>query len=350
MTHCAKYVQVVCLLASAVGVGGCAESDTQPRESIRDPLPLVSTITLKAEGEVSGAGRKGQDVILTIVAPDQNPGPYGGTRFDWSGMVLQARWNGHTFFAAGQLPPVGGHAEEFGTRNPLGYYEARVGETFLKIGVGQLRKPEEPRYWPDKHYEIVNAPRWRVIERPDSVEFFQEQVAVRGYAYEYRKKITISANPPGFMIERELKNTGEKMLETNFSCYPAVALDGRVIGPEYRVGFNFPPRVRGGGKLPDANAEIRGNELLFRHVLGEGLSPGGAITWDLEGYAQVETKEIRIGNRISGTQLTMLPDYGFFRFVLSATGASISPQPHLEIALKPDEFKKWKTQFVFTGP
>ena len=63
-------------------------------------------------GLKTGEGSKGQaprpefpQVVIankllkaTVYLPDAEKGFYRGTRFDWSGMVAQAEYKGHTFF------------------------------------------------------------------------------------------------------------------------------------------------------------------------------------------------------------------------------------------------------------
>jgi len=43
-------------------------------------------------------------VTLTLYLPDAQRGYYRGTRFDWSGLIAQAEYEGHTFFSEWQTP------------------------------------------------------------------------------------------------------------------------------------------------------------------------------------------------------------------------------------------------------
>ena len=71
----------------------------------------------------------------------------------------------------------------------LGYDEAKAGGTFLKIGVGILRKPDDSPYSHYRLYEIVDGGKWSVKKSADAVEFTQElHDASSGYGYVYRKK------------------------------------------------------------------------------------------------------------------------------------------------------------------
>ena len=56
----------------------------------------------------------------------------------------------------------------------MGYDEAKPGGTFLKIGVGILRKPDDAPYSAYRLYEIVDGGKWSVKKSKDAVEFTQE--------------------------------------------------------------------------------------------------------------------------------------------------------------------------------
>ena len=86
---------------------------------------------------------------LTIYLPDAQKGFYRSVRFDWSGMIAKAEYNGHTYFGPWRTPHDPeiyengiGPAEEFGLEeDPPLFADAAEGETFVKIGVGYGRFP-----------------------------------------------------------------------------------------------------------------------------------------------------------------------------------------------------------------
>src|SRR5215471_14348976 len=83
-----------------------------------------------------------------LYLPDPESGYYRATRFDWSGQIASLEWKGHNYFGQWfeRYDPklhdaIMGPVEEFIA--PLGYDEAKPGETFLRIGAGIARKPDE---------------------------------------------------------------------------------------------------------------------------------------------------------------------------------------------------------------
>ena len=86
------------------------------------------------------------------------------------GNVYDLAYEGQEIVSAPFTAAVG-PAEEFYTGNVgLGYAEAPVGGTFIKIGVGVLKKPQEQRYDHSSVYEIVDAGKWTVKTAKESVE------------------------------------------------------------------------------------------------------------------------------------------------------------------------------------
>src|SRR4051794_22011706 len=121
-------------------------------------------------------------VRARVYLPDANTGFYRGTRFDWSGVFASLEYAGHSYYpqwfqrsdpsvhdffyddtgiVAGPCTAITGPAEEFVTNGKgLGFDQAKVGGTFIKIGVGVLRKPDEANYSPYRLYPIQDGGKW----------------------------------------------------------------------------------------------------------------------------------------------------------------------------------------------
>ena len=123
------------------------------------------------------------DLKAQVYLPDLKNGYYRGTRFDWSGVVSRFQYKNHSFFGpwferwdpavhdfvyngndivAGTCSAISGPVEEF---EPIGYEEAKPNGTFLKIGVGALRKADDTKYDHYRTYEIANPGTWTIRAR-----------------------------------------------------------------------------------------------------------------------------------------------------------------------------------------
>ena len=126
--------------------------------------------------------------------PDARKGFYRGTRFDWSGVIGSLEHKGHKYYGpwftktdpavtdfiyrgddivAGPCSAITGPVDEFSTDDAaLGYDEAKPGGTFIKIGVGVLRKPRDgSAYNRFRLYEIVDPGKWKVRKTQNTIEF-----------------------------------------------------------------------------------------------------------------------------------------------------------------------------------
>jgi len=150
-----------------------------------------------------------------LYLPDAEKGYYRGTRFDWSGSVGSLETNGHTYFGQWftRYDPkvhdsITGPVEDYA---PLNYTEAKPGETFVKIGIGVLKRLDDQQYKFSAPYELLDTGKWAVRSGPDFVEYRHELADPKsGYAYVYTKTVRLTAGKPQMTIEHALKNTGTK--------------------------------------------------------------------------------------------------------------------------------------------
>jgi hypothetical protein len=281
-------------------------------------------------------------VRLTIYLPDAQKGFYRGARFDWSGMIGRAEMGGHTFFGPFRTPhqPEGsdyvvGPAEEFGMAAPLGYAEARPGETFLKIGIGWLEKIEEPRYRFSYPYTIRQPGIWRIRRGRSWIEFQQEIPTERGWGYRYTKRIALEGRQPAFTLRHTLKNTGTRPVETDQYGHNFILIDDEPVGISYRLRFPF----RAPEKQPLKEvAEIDGQELRFLHDLG----PSDWLFTVLQGLRGTPAD---FENRKTGAALRLKGDTAPSEFRFYAARTAACPEPFLALKLAPGEEKRWTVRY-----
>lgn len=172
-------------------------------------------------------------------------------RFDHLGHVGQVRNNGRVFLSEEKEPAVfcnkgKGICSEFTASRPVGFTDAEIGEFFLKIGCGLLRKTDE-NYSFRNVYEFIPI-QTKISSGRDYACAEAEQEEVRGYAYKYKKTYHVEGNC--LTISHCLRNTGNRNLQwesyahnffsVDFENDENVLLDRR--GEEYRAVFSSPYR------------------------------------------------------------------------------------------------------------
>jgi hypothetical protein len=284
-----------------------------------------------------------------LYLPDADQGYYRGTRFDWSGQIASLEWNGHNYF--GQWFPrydpklhdaIMGPVEEFLTNNAgLGYSEAKVGESFVKIGVGAVRKPEESSFHQFNTYEITNPGKWTVQQHPDSVEFTQTIPETLGYAYVYTKTVRLAKDKPQLVLEHRLRNTGSKPIDSKVYEHNFYMLDGQPSGPDFVVKFPFP--VHAAANL-NGLAETRGNDLVYL----QELTGGRSVYSDLTGFGDTpKDYDIRVENRKADIGVRQTSDRPISELHFWSIRSTVCPEAFIAMHIEPGKEFTWRITYDF---
>jgi hypothetical protein len=304
-------------------------------------LALVSVAAMQAAAPQATIGNS--RVHAQLYLPDALAGYYQGTRFDWSGVISSLEWNGHSYF--GQWFPrydpklhdaIMGPVEEF---SGLGYADAKPGETFVRIGIGAVRKPEEPAYRQFSTYDIVDPGTWAVQRHPDRVEFVHTLRDAAGYAYEYRKTVRLKGTT--LVLEHRLKNTGRKPIATSVYEHDFFMLDNQPTGPDSVVRFPF--ELTAVSPLNGA-AEIHGKEFAYLRELQAGQS----VQTQLKGFgATVRDYDIRLENRKTGAGVRQTGDRPISKINLWSIRTTICPEAYIDLAVAPGQTSSWRITYEF---
>lgn len=289
------------------------------------------------------------EIKLSLYLPDPEKGYYRGTRFDWSGIISQVEYKGHTFFEEWKPThdpsihdDIVGPVEEFRTDGTaLGYKEAKPGETFVKIGIGLLEKPEEENYSFAKSYKIIKTGPWTVKSDKDWIEFQQEFTEDSGWGYLYTKRISLAKDEPKFTIIHTLKNTGTKDISTSQYNHNFFMIDKEPIGKNYILKFPFDVKI-----VRDLKGamSVNGKKLEFNKDLGEGES----LFTELEGFGNSALDHrIVIENQKTGAGVRIRGDKPLFQFFFWTVKTTVCPEPYVNMELAPGENVKWNTTYTF---
>jgi hypothetical protein len=292
--------------------------------------------------EISG-GR----LRATIYLPNAESGYYRGTRFDWSGVVASLTWQGHEYFGQWfeKYDPtihdaIAGPVEEFLTgESSLGYEEARTGEPFVRIGVGAVRKPEEPRYRRFATYEIVDPGKWTVNRQGSSIEMIHELRETNGYAYAYRKTLRLSGDT--LVLEHRLRNTGSKRIATSVYNHNFFTLDRQTTSPDIVVRFPFDPRA---SRPLQGLAEVRGREVTFLRE----FEPRQSLFTEVEGFgADATSYDFRLENRKTGAGVRITGDRPISKLYFWSATKTVCPEPYIDASADPGQESTWTITYTF---
>jgi hypothetical protein len=284
-----------------------------------------------------------------LMLPDSQHGSYRGTRFDWSGIISSLQFGGHEYFGRWYEhhdpkihDAITGPVEEFRTNDKgLGYDEAKVGATFVRIGVGTVRKPDELAYRAYDTYEIVDPGKWTINRHNDRIEFTHRLTSEDGYAYVYRKTIHLVKGKPELLIKHSLKNTGQKVIETTQYNHNFFVIDHEVVGPEISIKFAFTPVPTRGF---NDRAEVRGKEIIFpRDLQGKN-----GVFSELEGTKNdVKDYDFRIENLKTRAGVHITSDQPLERVNFWAISTVASAEPYIHLRIDPGKQSQWTIRYDF---
>ena len=286
-------------------------------------------------------------VKAKLYLPDTEAGYYRGTRFDWSGVVASLDYNGHSYF--GQWFPtydpflhdaITGPVEAF---DPIGYENAKAGESFLKIGVGTLKKINDEPYRFTAPFEIVDSGKWSVKKKKDRVFFTHVLKDADGYAYQYQKTVTLSEGKPELVLSHSLKNKGDKPIETRVYNHNFFMLDNQPIGPDYSITFPFDLELISNTRGMGTTVEIQKNKLVFLESV-----PRESIYVVLGGYSdQASDYDITLYNSKTGAGVRITNDRPIVHLPVWSIPTTLCPEPYMLVQVAPGETFTWNTTYEF---
>ena len=293
---------------------------------------------------------RNRTVTAKFYLPDPVNGYYRGTRFDWSGVIYSLRTANHEYF--GQWFPkydpklhdaIMGPVEEFKTNGAgLGWDDAKPGDTFIRIGVGVVRREDNKQFNAFSYYPIVDPGTWRVRKAKNRISFTHTLTDKKGYAYIYTKSIRLHDAKPILIIEHTLKNTGTKRIQTSQYNHNFFMLDGEPTGTATVTKVPFELKAT----RPFANtfAEARGKEIRYN----TNLETGQSTYAEFAGFGKTSADyDIRMENQKAGAGVHITGDQPLEKLVYWSIKTVFSPEPYIEINVEPGKEHKWTYKYEF---
>ena len=348
-------VLATCALAITAGVfhGSRAQA----------PAPKAPTTVATSSASYPEATITNGTLRVHLYLPDAQRGFYRSTRFDWSGVINRVEFGGHTFYGqwftrtdptvrdfvfsgpeivASSQTSIVGPAEEF--RGTLGYATAKPGETFIKIGVGRLRKIDTANYSNYATYELVDSGAWKVDVQKDAVAFSQRVMdETSGYGYEYTKTVRLVPGTADMVIAHSLKNIGRLPIQGNQYNHNFLRIDGEPTGPDYTV--TVPYDIQAGARGADpSQATVKGGTISYTKPVGaeERVSVGMA------GFGPTPASyDIRVENRKAGAGVRITANRPMTQVALWSIRSVLAAEPTVDVSTAPGATTTWDLTYTY---
>ncbi len=306
---------------------------------------------------------RNKQLRLKIYPPDAQNGFYKGVRFDWSGVIADLEFAGHHLYqpwfasidpsvpdfiyagggiVAGTNSAMTGPVEEF--QKPIGYEEAAPGATFLKVGVGLLRKIDNAPYRFTTHFPLVDGGKWSVHRSQSAVAF--EQIlggANADFGYDYTKTIRLVGNSATLVIEHRLKNTGKLPIITTVYDHNFLTIDGMNVGKAYSISAPYdihptpapdPKVVSIDGKKASYIADLQGED---RAAFG------------LQGFsADAKDYDFAITNQAASVEVRITGDRPLTNVEVWSIRSVLALEPFIDIRVVPGQDYEWSYTYTYS--
>ncbi len=284
-------------------------------------------------------------IDATIYLPDTLDAYYRGARFDWSGIMPELKYDGHSYFGQwyDEYDPfihdaIMGPVNDF---YPLGYEDGGIGDKYVKIGIGVFVKQDSGRYSFRKPAKLIDPGSWYVGTECNRVTFTQK-LKDSVYSYEYTKTVSLEKDTPVMIIECSIFNTGQKPIETRVYNHNFFVIDNQPTGPDFSLEFPF--ELSGRFVNGSDKAEFRKNKILFLKELAHGET----TLADMEGFGKnPDDYDIRIENHKTGAGVRITCDKPISRLVFWASHAVVTAEPYTSIKVNSSEQFSWTVRYEF---
>jgi hypothetical protein len=250
------------------------------------------------------------------------------------------------------------------TNGLLGYKEAALGESFLKIGVGEFIKGSCPAcdftgdYKFNSPYQFAKEPVWTMTQIGDNTVVLQHEQKLNRYGYRLQKAISLQDNV--LTVTSTLTNLGVDAFRTAWYSHHFFNCNAEPVGPEYSVNLDlkeskpqmFEEPGLSGWTIPLRNyAKVKQQDksidVEIQRYVGDGTrikaeflrdedSTGG---FTLKGCGVAVQEDIPEVNKDGA--ITM---YGFNLYIEKST---FSPEPQIFIHLESRASTSWTQRVVF---
>lgn len=298
--------------------------------ALADEPPLPATRILRS-----------QELTVEVMDPASPDRYYRAERFSPVATVLRVRLRGVDYlYAPAEHDPLsdnGGLAMEFDNAKygPPGFVGAHIGEGFIKVGVGVLRKADELYHY-GKRQQIIEPAATTVVWGTDRADFHQVCHGVNGYAYELDASIKTEGR--SVTVTYRLRNTGTKTFATRHYTHNFFSLGQSVIGKGFEVEFpfDFDPV----GEFTTWHQDKR--TIIMDRPVDEYANITVPILYHYLGPNSLVVRHRPSGREIIVT--TSIP--GPFNFIHVRPGY-LSPEQFVILKLAPDETAEWSRRYDF---
>lgn len=308
-------------------------------------LLFVCSLLSAAEEPHAQASRvlKNGELEIELMDPNSTERYNRGVRFTPVAAIIRASVAKKDFLYGpathDPLTTAAGLLAEFDLQSPPGFDETKMGEGYLKIGVGVLKKDaREYNFW--TQHELLKAAKTEVKWEDDKVEF-KQSCGLDSNRYAYELKAIVSLKGKELSVVWSLKNTGSEKFETQQYTHNSIHFSDEKIGSSYVLAF---PNEFQCKQLDPFSLKIeqRGKELHFL----DPLEKAGNLSIDIP-QNEHGSNELTVRNEKSGQRITCAVSIPCSQVRVHAAPEYLCPEQFVKLSIEPEKSVEWTRTYRF---
>lgn len=281
-----------------------------------------------------------RDFVVELMDPNDPQRYNRGVRFTPVAAICQATLGGDEFLFKEAMPDpltaVAGLFAEFDLISPPpGFTAGKLGEGYVKIGVGVLKKDAATyHFWPQ--HELIRPAQTTMTGGESTVQFHQVCAPYNGYGYALAATVTVGAGT--IVVDWWLQNTGSQPLETQQYAHNCFRFNRQAIGPDYAVSFPYDFQAR--GLQPEQRQT--GRAIQFLAEIPSAVNIEVDYPPDYTGPNSLAVTQVG-----SGRFATCRTSVKGVRTAIHAAKVYVCPEQFITIRLSPGATAAWARRYAF---
>ena len=312
------------------------------------------------------------EITAKVYLPDHPDSFYHGTRFDWFGTVGSLTYRGQEFYGPwfGRIAEVrdyvmttdgivggpqssnSGPVEEF--NNPggaLSFDATPPGGTFIKLGVGILRRPDDKPYDAYRSYDVVSRGKLTTKSTKTSITFTQDIFDPNsGTGYHYVKTLRLVPGKPQMVIEHLLQNTGQKAFSSLVYDHNFLTLSPGNADLKITVPYTLAPQPAPVPGRPTIDGQLKLDDHSITYLRPLAPTERGAGVQMMGFGPTAADYAFEIKNVRTGAGVAVKGDQPLARNSLFALYTIAAVEPYIAVDLPVGAKKSWSYTYTYTAP
>ncbi|HAI12566.1 MAG TPA: hypothetical protein DCM28_12740 [Phycisphaerales bacterium] len=271
-------------------------------------------------------------VLLTDVDQTQPGNEHFGLRFDRSATITEVTSHGRQLINSWGMP------DEFGQigRGVLGFEDAKVGDLFIKPGVGVLEMIDTGSYKSGTKFPLRQTLVNHVTVKDNQVTVTQTSPIIRGYGYQLTKQYSISPDLGSIEIQFTLTNTGKRDWEIEHYNHNFFTLDNQPLSPYWQIRLGAPIK-----SMPLHWLKINGNNLVI------AMEPKSYGFFQINEPLAPTDADLAITSQDGQMSIVMTGDFPAYRMAWFFSPKSLCPERFYLTQCKPGQSSQWMLRYIF---